>query len=104
VAEQSELLVGDGAKPAPAGRRNAVVEYTVRSLDPTQLVDPGVESINWQVVDQDGTVYDSLLVLTTRGGSGELPAGETLVAQALFQVPAGTTNLVLSAYGAYAAL
>ena len=104
VAEQDEVLGGAEAKAAPEGMRNEIVEYSVTGLDPNRLVNPGMEAINWRLVDQDGTSYDALLVLTDGTGEGELPAGAAWVGQALFHVPAGTSELYFSAYGSYTAL
>ena len=70
VAEQHEVLGGAEAKPAPEGMRNEIVEYTVTGLDPNRLVNPGMESISWRLVDQDGTQLRRAPRVDRRHGRG----------------------------------
>jgi hypothetical protein len=92
--------------PAPAGSHYVLVEYTFTG-EGDDSVDPGVESFDWQVADQDGHVYQSESAVTPGNdlsGAPELYKGQVYTGQEAYIVPDSTTTLYVSALGKYIAL
>jgi len=97
-------MFNDGA---PAGMKYVLMQYTITGLSEDKPITPGVEAYNWNLADQNGSLYQQAFVVTpgeSISGAPDLYAGQSFVGQAAYLVPIDTTALYFSAYGGFVAI
>lgn len=92
---------------APAGFKYALVEYTITGSNATTPVMPGVESFNWQIMTENGSISDQEFVVAPGAsitGAPDLYEGQTYVGQAVYIVPAEAATFTFTTLGLYVSL